>query len=259
MLKESGIFFALLSVLAVGFAQALFALDAADGYTEHPSAVVNALVQALLQSPDYAKYEASPANLILYYFWSAVTAIILLNVLISLFSSAYSDVVEDAEAQYLAFFASKTVGMIRAPDSYVYPAPFNLIEAVFIAPLELFPQFRLSYKTYARINRYVMVTLFFIPLALIAFYEASCHTENSWMRNWVHGMDDLEEDSPQIRNPHVADDECHGHIICKVPFEELVKVFPNTEQSSEATILKEINELKQQLAILLEKLEGKTD
>ena len=45
--------------------------------------------------------------------------------------------VGDAEAQYLAFFASKTVGMIRAPDSYVYPAPFNLIEAVFIAPFEL--------------------------------------------------------------------------------------------------------------------------
>ena len=85
--------------------------------------------------------------------WNAVTAIILLNVLISLFSSAYSDVsnafilkfiyltqglkvVDDAEAQYLAFFASKTVSMIRAPDSFVYPAPFNLIETFIIAPLE---------------------------------------------------------------------------------------------------------------------------
>jgi len=83
-----------------------------------------------------------------------VTAIVLLNVLISLFSSAYSDVciltvcprvdheltgsqvVDDAEAQYLAFFASKTVGMIRAPDSYVYPAPFNLVEVFFVAPFE---------------------------------------------------------------------------------------------------------------------------
>lgn len=26
--------------------------------------------------------------------------------------------------------------MIRAPDSYVYPAPFNLIEAGFVAPLD---------------------------------------------------------------------------------------------------------------------------
>ncbi len=45
-------------------------------------------------------------------------------------------VVDDAEAQYLAFFASKTIGMIRAPDSFVYPAPFNLIETFIIAPLE---------------------------------------------------------------------------------------------------------------------------
>lgn len=45
-------------------------------------------------------------------------------------------VVDDAEAEYMTFFASKTVALIRAPDSYVYPAPFNLIEILFIAPLE---------------------------------------------------------------------------------------------------------------------------
>ena len=59
-----------------------------------------------------------------------------MNILISLFSSAYNDVVEDAAAEYLAYFADKTVGMIRAPDQYLYPAPFNLIELLFIAPLE---------------------------------------------------------------------------------------------------------------------------
>jgi hypothetical protein len=44
--------------------------------------------------------------------------------------------VDDAEAQYLAFFAAKTISMVRAPDSYVYPAPFNLIEVFLISPLE---------------------------------------------------------------------------------------------------------------------------
>lgn len=68
--------------------------------------------------------------------WNTVTAIILLNILISLFSSAYAEVIDNAEAQYLAFFASKTIAMIRAPDSYVYPAPFNLIETIFIVPFE---------------------------------------------------------------------------------------------------------------------------
>jgi chromosome condensin MukBEF MukE localization factor len=41
--------------------------------------------------------------------------------------------VEDAEAEYLTFFAGKTIEMVRAPDSFVYPAPTNIIE-VFIAP-----------------------------------------------------------------------------------------------------------------------------
>jgi hypothetical protein len=54
--------------------------------------------------------------------------VILLNVLVSLFSSAYDDVVEDAEAEYLAFFAGKTIEMVRAPDDFVYPAPTNIIE-----------------------------------------------------------------------------------------------------------------------------------
>ncbi|PPQ77679.1 hypothetical protein CVT25_011114 [Psilocybe cyanescens] len=246
--------FQLLSVLAVGFGQGLYALDAADGSTEPPSTVINVLIQALLQ-------------------WNAVTAIILLNVLISLFSSAYSDVIEDAEAQYLAFFASKTVGMIRAPDSYVYPAPFNLIEAFLVAPLEyvilflgvrlyltsplsrFFPYVRLNEKTYAKLNRYVMGSIFIVPLTLIAFVESTFdRRRHTWMENWFRGNDEGAEDSPANRNPVVDDPKCQGLEISRVPFEELIKVFPNTGQSSEATILKEVAEVKQQLQELLQKL-----
>lgn len=39
----------------------------------------------------------------------------------------------------MAFFAGKTVGMIRAPDQFMYPAPFNLIESFLIIPLEYVP------------------------------------------------------------------------------------------------------------------------
>jgi hypothetical protein len=53
-------------------------------------------------------------------------------------------VVEDAEAEYLAFFAGKAVAMIRAPDIYVYPAPFNIVEICFVAPLELVYQLPLT-------------------------------------------------------------------------------------------------------------------
>lgn len=45
-------------------------------------------------------------------------------------------VVEDAAAEYLTYFAGKVGAMIRAPDEYVYPAPFNIVEILLIAPLE---------------------------------------------------------------------------------------------------------------------------
>ena len=48
-----------------------------------------------------------------------LTTIILVNILIALFGSAYSDVEENATDEYLAFFAHNTIDLIRAPDSYV--------------------------------------------------------------------------------------------------------------------------------------------
>jgi len=33
---------------------------------------------------------------------------------------------DESEPTYLAFFAGKTISSVRAPDSYVYPAPFNV-------------------------------------------------------------------------------------------------------------------------------------
>ncbi|KAJ7686075.1 calcium activated cation channel [Mycena rosella] len=235
MLQESGIFFALLSVLSLGFGQGLYALDASDGTTESAS-IVNALVQALLQSPNYGN-------------WGVITCLILLNILISLFSSAYSDVVDDAEAQYLAFFASKTISMIRAPDSYVYPAPFNLIEVFLISPFELCT----SQAAYAKLNRFVMLLIFFVPLTMIAFYESVMDTnKHVWMKRWLRGDDEGEDDQPEYRDPEVDDER----KISRVPFDELIKAFPNTNQSSEALMLKEILELKKQLAQILEKVGG---
>jgi len=242
-------------VLGLGFGQGLYALDAADGQIEQASSVLNVLVQALLQSPNYDKFALSPAGLALYYFWNLATSIILLNVLISLFSSAYSDIVSDAEAEYLTFFATKTVGMIRAPDSYVYPAPFNIVEAFLIAPFEMLPGgIALKPESYAKLNRYVMTTAFFLPLSAIAFYESTVRPKkNSWMTNWLTGIDEGEADAPENQDPEVDNE---GLRISRVPFAELIKVFPNTQQSSEGTILKEIKELKEQLHAVMKRLES---
>ena len=45
-------------------------------------------------------------------------------------------VIEDAAAEYLTYFAGKVVGMIRAPDEFIYLPPFNIFETFLIAPLE---------------------------------------------------------------------------------------------------------------------------
>jgi hypothetical protein len=63
-------------------------------------------------SPDFSSPNERfgyPFGLIIYYAWCFLSIIILVNVLIALFGSAYSDVVENANDEYLAFFAHKTI------------------------------------------------------------------------------------------------------------------------------------------------------
>ncbi|THG98320.1 hypothetical protein EW026_g3838 [Hermanssonia centrifuga] len=245
MLQESGIFFGLLGILGVGFLQGLYALDAADGQTDHPSEVINLLIQALLQAPNYDRWGGSAPGLFLYYLWNVATVVILLNILISLFSSAYDDVVEDAAAEYLAYFADKMIGMIRAPDEFIYPAPFNLIEFVLIAPLE----YVVSKKAYARINKCVMLVVFFIPLVLISIYEAELDpAKNVWVKEWLSHPDQGLDDTPEYRDPVVdGPDAERGFKISVTSYDDLVKVFPDTTHSSETVLLREIGDLKAQI------------
>ena len=80
-------------------------------------------------------------------------------------------------------------------------------------------------------NRYVMSIIFFIPLSIIALFEARREAKRgSWLEHWLLGDEIGPGDSPQIRNPEVDDPACPGKQISKVPFEELIKVFPTTQQ-----------------------------
>jgi len=74
------------------------------------------------------------------------------------------------------------------------------------------------------------------------------------MKNWFRGNDEGVEDTPEYRDPVANDPQCTGLEISKVPFSELIKVFPNTSVSSESTILTEIDEVKEQLKNLTQKL-----
>ncbi|WVR03896.1 hypothetical protein IAU60_000895 [Kwoniella sp. DSM 27419] len=254
MLRESGIFFILLGIMAIGFVQSLYALDAADGESGGASIVVNNLIQALLGSPDFdspSERFGYPFGLIIFYGWNFVATIILVNVLIALFGSAYSDVTENETEEYLLFFAHKTIDLIRAPDSYVYPAPFNLIEAVFIAPFE----FILPKEWYTKLNRYVMSTIFFIPLMLIALFETQiAHSRSQRVRAYFSGPPPDEEGDPKVEDPSCEDDD-EGEIT-KIKFAELVKVFPNTALTESAVIHHEVQEMRKQLEKLEKLLQG---
>ncbi|KAL6305806.1 hypothetical protein BKA93DRAFT_816703 [Sparassis latifolia] len=256
MLKESGIFFGVRLYFLRFFCSKRYVFYPAACTTRDrfsARTVMHVLVQSLLQSPDYQKFSASPSGQLLYYLWNVATTLILLNVLISLFSSAYDDVIEDAAAQYLTYFAGKVVGMLRAPDDYAYPAPFNLIETFLIAPFEYAYRitfgFFVSTKAYSKINRYVMLVLFVVPLSMIVVYESELDpAKNKWVKDWLSYPDEDSEDDPQVQNPEVAVvDAERGLRISKVPFEALVKEFPDTTHSSEAVILREVRDLKEQI------------
>lgn len=85
MLQETAAFFILLLLTAVGFAQSLFALDAADGrrVPNSVSFVVNLLTAAILGQPDFdgpADNFGEPFGTILFYVFSFITLMLLSNV-----------------------------------------------------------------------------------------------------------------------------------------------------------------------------------
>lgn len=75
-----------------------------------------------------------------------------------------------------------------------------------------------------------MTVLFFVPLSAIAFLEASW-MQRSWVVQWLNGEDEIDLENPAIIDPVVEGPEAeHGLQISKVPFNELVRKFPNTTQ-----------------------------
>ncbi|KAK3290551.1 cation channel-like protein [Chaetomium fimeti] len=169
MMKESIIFFALLAFIIVGFLQAFIGLDYADDRTvEDILFIIQSMANAVMQSPDFSGFERfqPPFGLILYYCFTFVVMVVLLNILIALYNSAYEDIYDNANDEYLAIFAQKTMTFVRAPDENVFIAPFNLIE---IFGLVLFFEWWMDKKTYEHVNDIVM-GIIYSPLLLISAY-----------------------------------------------------------------------------------------
>ncbi|PHH92422.1 hypothetical protein CDD83_7491 [Cordyceps sp. RAO-2017] len=207
MMKESLIFFALLVIVVVGFLQAFIGLDLTDDNVAGDAAfIVEAMMKAILQSPEFDGFEGfgPPWGIILYYCFTFVVMIILLNILIALYNSAYEDIYDNADDEYLALFSHKTLQFVRAPDENVYIAPLNLFEIVISALFEWW----MKKTTYELINDYVM-GLLYSPLLFVTAYSET-HTAHEIRRNRARGDDDDDVMEEWERLAHELDFEAEG-------------------------------------------------
>ncbi|TKA45896.1 hypothetical protein B0A54_03581 [Friedmanniomyces endolithicus] len=198
MMAESLIFFALLIVVLIGFLQGFIGLDLGDD-NEISSVpfIVKQMLNAIMGSPDFDGWSrfAPPFGLILYYIYNFIIIVILLNVLIALYNSAYEDITENAIDEYLALFSQKTIQFVRAPDENVYIAPFNLIEILFLSlPFEWW----MGKARYAHLNDTVMGVIYSPLLLLTAFLETRTARMVKFNRSRHESDDDTIEEWEQM-------------------------------------------------------------
>ena len=167
MLKDGIMFFWLLAWFFIGFLQSFYAMQVPS--EKSFSKPLTLLVRGFLQDPDWdvAMEVDSKYGFWVFALYLFLTSIILLNLLIALFNSSYTNITDSSEKEYLALFTFKVFSYLKSPDEFPYAAPFNLIEVFFVIPFTPI----LSKDNYKSLNRVVMSTLFWIPLLSIAYGE----------------------------------------------------------------------------------------
>ncbi|KAH6660844.1 hypothetical protein BKA67DRAFT_653998 [Truncatella angustata] len=245
MMKESVIFFALLIVLIIGFLQAFIGLDFADDMAADDSLfIIQAMANAIMQSPDFSGFErfSPPFGIILYYLFTFVVMVILLNILIALYNSAYEDIYENSDDEFLALFSQKTMQFVRAPDENVYIAPFNLIEAfLLVLPFEWW----MPKQQYERLNDIVMAIIYSPILLIAAIFEVQTAKDIRQNRSRGDEDDDTVEEWEQMSNQ--VDFEGEGWTK---------KVAESKANVEEEPAVLEVQKLREEVNKLKELLEG---
>lgn len=168
MMQESIVFFFLLILIIIGFLQGFIGLDSSDGNREITWPIISNLVLTVLGSGDFNLFVdfAPPYAAVLYYIYCFIVTVILLNILIALYSTAYQKVIDNALDEYMALMAQKTLRYIRAPDEDVYVPPLNLVELV-VSPIMML----LSRRNAKRVSNAIMTVVYFPMLFFIAIKE----------------------------------------------------------------------------------------
>lgn len=246
MMKNSFIFFALLIVVIAGFLQAFISMSNADNRAGTTTFILQAMANAVMQSPDFSRFDAfaPPFGIILYYIFTFIVMIILLNILIALYNSAYEHITNNALDEYMALFAQKTMQYVRAPNANVFIAPLNLVEIFcLILPLKWW----MPHPMYQRLNDYVMGFLYSPLLLVAALFETRSARKVSTNRKRGERDDNILEEWEQMGDG--VDFEGEG-------WAKVVDAAKSNVEDDQATLevrelRREIRELKGMLKTLL--------
>ncbi|XBW38651.1 hypothetical protein QEN19_004239 [Hanseniaspora menglaensis] len=175
MLKESILFFVLLVTIIIGFVQAFLAMDSSDGSSDQTLPILENLLVGILGDTDFSIFEtfAYPYTSFLYYLYRFILSLILINILIAIFSTSYSNIVENSNAEFLALNLEKTLRFIRMPDDSVYIPPLNLLELL-LQPISYFIRVKYQKQAAKKLKQFhgTLLQMLFAPaLFIIAINE----------------------------------------------------------------------------------------
>ncbi|KAL1963064.1 hypothetical protein VTN77DRAFT_8710 [Rasamsonia byssochlamydoides] len=249
MMKESIIFFALLFFVLIGFLQAFIGMNETNVGEGIPGSIVQGMANSIMQSPDFDLFQnfAPPFGIVLYYLFNFVVMVLLLNILIALYNSSYSDISENADDEFMALFSRKTLQFVRAPDENVFIPPFNLIEILFlIIPLEWW----MPEDHYERLNNFVMGIIYSPLLLITAWIEMREARRLRRHRHRGETEDTIQQEWEELAAEVDFDVSVSG-------WEQAVQeTKPNVEVS---TCVLEIRELKEQVRALTEMVRTLTE
>lgn len=175
-----------------------------------------------------------------------------MNILIALYNSAYEDIYENADNEYLALFSQKTMQFVRAPDENVFIAPFNLIEIfVLVVPFEWW----LPKAQYERLNDVVMAVIYSPLLCCAALFEVKTAREIRANRKRGDDDDDTVEEWEQM----AGQVDFEGEGWAKKVAESKSNVEEEPAVLEVRKLRDEVDQLRGLLVALNEKLKSKGD
>ncbi|GMM34365.1 hypothetical protein DASC09_016900 [Saccharomycopsis crataegensis] len=170
MMKESFLFFVLLSIIVIGFLQGFIGLDTSDGEIDMFPKILHSMIKSIIAGAQFPVFDSltPPYSVYIYYVFRFLINVMLMKILSALYNNSYKETVGHSSNEYLALFSSKVLRYIRAPDEFVYIPPLNIVEWVMIL---LSAPFGVSRQAFDIINFYILQAIYSPALFLIAVSE----------------------------------------------------------------------------------------